>query len=63
MSHRARQVTKEDLLKFDYLLTMDTMNLEDMKELSQELNTLGSVKAGKSATFTTHSLIKSPIIW
>ena len=50
MNHRARQVSKEDLLDFDYLLTMDTMNLEDVNELADELTPAERSKAGKSCT-------------
>ena len=36
--HRARQVDEEDFYKFDYLLAMDTSNLEDLQELGVDLS-------------------------
>ena len=35
VNHRARQVTEEDFLQFDYLLAMDTSNLEDLEEIAE----------------------------
>jgi protein-tyrosine-phosphatase len=33
IDHRARQVTEEDFKKFDFLLAMDTENLEDLQAI------------------------------
>ncbi|XP_026887402.1 low molecular weight phosphotyrosine protein phosphatase isoform X1 [Electrophorus electricus] len=40
--HRARQVTKEDFMTFDYILCMDESNLRDLK---RKANTVKNSKA------------------
>jgi len=45
--HRARQVDEEDFYKFDYLLAMDTSNLEDLQELAADLNKNRQDRVGK----------------
>ncbi|XP_017278672.1 low molecular weight phosphotyrosine protein phosphatase isoform X2 [Kryptolebias marmoratus] len=42
-SHRARQVTKDDFMSFDYILCMDESNLSDLKKKAN------SVKNKKAA--------------
>uniref|UniRef100_A0A8D0BU16 Low molecular weight phosphotyrosine protein phosphatase n=1 Tax=Salvator merianae TaxID=96440 RepID=A0A8D0BU16_SALMN len=36
-SHKARQVTKDDFLTFDYMLCMDESNLRDLKRRSNQI--------------------------
>ncbi|XP_069091942.1 low molecular weight phosphotyrosine protein phosphatase isoform X2 [Pleurodeles waltl] len=36
-THKARQVTKEDFLSFDYMLCMDESNLRDLKRKSEKV--------------------------
>jgi len=50
VNHRARQISKDDLLEFDYILTMDSMNYEEVKELAEELTPSERLKAGKSSS-------------
>ena len=35
ITHRARQILKEDFIKFDYILAMDDQNLKDLLALSE----------------------------
>jgi low molecular weight phosphotyrosine protein phosphatase len=49
--HRARQVREEDFYQFDYLLAMDTLNLEDLQELAEDLN---KERIGKGRTPQFH---------
>ncbi|XP_061478859.1 low molecular weight phosphotyrosine protein phosphatase isoform X2 [Rhineura floridana] len=37
MAHKARQVTKDDFLTFDYMLCMDESNLQDLKRKSNQV--------------------------
>ncbi len=54
---RARQITLEDLNKFDLILAMDNSNLRDLKNLSNQLNNPDSrnirsiVQYAKNTTF------------
>ena len=34
LTHHARQVTKEDLFEFDYVIAMDAINLSDLQRLA-----------------------------
>lgn len=52
-SHYAQKITKEDFLKFDYLLAMDEWNLSDLLEVRESMLTSsrksGTVPAAKGA--------------
>ncbi|BDD60077.1 hypothetical protein MAP00_005241 [Monascus purpureus] len=52
-SHYAQKITKEDFLKFDYLLAMDEWNLSDLLEVRESMLTSsrksGTVPAAKVA--------------
>lgn len=45
--HRARQVSEDDFYEFDYLLAMDTSNLEDLQELAGDLRNTKNGRVGK----------------
>ncbi|XP_077165854.1 low molecular weight phosphotyrosine protein phosphatase isoform X2 [Paroedura picta] len=36
-AHKARQITKDDFLTFDYILCMDESNLQDLKRKSNQI--------------------------
>ena len=65
VNHRARQVTEEDFQKFDYLLAMDTSNLEDLEEMAESFGKSERSKLGRGMTkhFINHKPIHSTIIW
>ena len=47
VNHRARQVTVEDFQQFDYLLAMDTSNLEDLEEIAETFDESQRTKLGR----------------
>ena len=46
-SHRARQITDDDLQTFDYVLAMDNSNLEDIQEIVSSIEKKEDTKLGK----------------
>jgi protein-tyrosine-phosphatase len=50
MVHRARQVSDQDFFNFDYLLGMDTSNLEDLEEITRDLGNSSKNKIGKGVS-------------
>lgn len=56
MVHRARQVRDQDFYNFDYLLGMDTSNLEDLRDMAQDLGNSSKNEIGKGVT---HSFPKT----
>ena len=51
MSHCARQVGEEDFKLFDYILAMDTSNLEDLQDIAEYLpEEQDKSKLGKGST-------------
>ena len=50
ISHRARQVTVEDFREFDYLLAMDSSNLEDLQEIVDDFGRHERQSLGQRAT-------------
>jgi protein-tyrosine-phosphatase len=46
-NHRARQLTEDDLRNFDYLLAMDSSNLEDIGEMADSITTERNASLGK----------------
>ncbi|KAJ5692405.1 Protein-tyrosine phosphatase low molecular weight mammalian [Penicillium macrosclerotiorum] len=60
--HAARKVTKDDFLKFDYLLAMDKYNLRDLLDLRESVITSLNRKAGpKSAAKNTRAASEAAI--
>lgn len=47
IDHRARQVTEEDFKKFDYLLAMDTENLDDLHAIAADFDNNERGRLGK----------------
>jgi low molecular weight phosphotyrosine protein phosphatase len=47
INHRARQVTDDDFENFDFLLAMDTSNLEDLEEILESFDKSKHTKLGK----------------
>jgi low molecular weight phosphotyrosine protein phosphatase len=60
--HRARQVTEDDFQNFDYILAMDTSNLEDLEEIREALVEKKSANLGKGREIDA-KLNCSAIIW
>lgn len=51
MSHRAREVCEEDFKLFDYILAMDTSNLEDLQDIAAYMSEeQDKSKLGKGTT-------------
>lgn len=61
-THAARKVTKEDFLKFDYLLAMDDSNLDDLNYTRESVVTsLNKKSAPKSSARNTRSATENNI--
>jgi low molecular weight phosphotyrosine protein phosphatase len=51
VNHGARQVSEEDFKNFDYLLAMDTSNLEDLNEILDEFDRRERSALGKGTSW------------
>jgi protein-tyrosine-phosphatase len=47
VDHRARQVMEEDFKQFDFLLAMDTENLEDLQGIAADFDKNEHTQLGK----------------
>lgn len=61
INHLARQVTGEDFEKFDFLLAMDTFNLEDLEKILEGLDRSQHSKLGKGIPRIRSSWIEAQL--
>ncbi|GCB70152.1 low molecular weight phosphotyrosine protein phosphatase isoform X1 [Scyliorhinus torazame] len=60
-THKARQVTKNDFLTFDYMLCMDESNLRDLKRMADKVkNYKSEIKLLGSFDPENHLIIQDP---
>ncbi|XP_078069343.1 low molecular weight phosphotyrosine protein phosphatase isoform X1 [Mustelus asterias] len=60
-THKARQVTKNDFLTFDYMLCMDESNLKDLKRMADKVkNYKSEIKLLGSFDPQNHLIIQDP---